>query len=231
MFVVVTGASKGIGLEIVKQLAPRPDLTVLAISRTSKELDKLKKTFPNTLHIIKGDITDSSTQKEIISLVKKQTKQVDVLINNAGLLVNKPFEKIKTDELLAVYSVNVFAPFQLIQLLLPYMGKKQRSHVINIGSIGGVQGSSKFPGLSAYSSSKAAVAGLTECLAEELKTKNISCNCLALGAVQTEMLSHAFPGYKAPLNPEQMASFIVHFSLTGQDYFNGKIIPVSSTTP
>jgi NAD(P)-dependent dehydrogenase (short-subunit alcohol dehydrogenase family) len=231
MFVVVTGASKGIGLEIVKQLASTPDIRILAISRTSKELDKIKKQFSETVFTVKGDITDPAIQKEIVSLVKKQTKQVDVLINNAGLLVNKPFEKIRQEELLAVYDVNVFAPFQLIQQLLPYMGKKQRSHVVNIGSIGGVQGSSKFPGLSAYSSSKAAIAGLTECLAEELKTKNISCNCLALGAVQTEMLAKAFPGYKAPLDPEQMASFIVHFSLTGQQYFNGKIIPVSSTTP
>jgi NAD(P)-dependent dehydrogenase (short-subunit alcohol dehydrogenase family) len=97
--------------------------------------------------------------------------------------------------------------------------------------MGGFQGAAKFPGLSAYSSSKAALAGLTECLAEELKSKNISVNCLAIGAVQTEMLAKAFPGYKAPLKPNQMAEFICNFALTGHTYFNGKIIPVASTTP
>jgi short-subunit dehydrogenase len=119
----------------------------------------------------------------------------------------------------------------LIQLLLPLMNKKNKSHILNIGSMGGFQGSSKFAGLSAYSSSKASLSVLTECLAEEFKTKNISVNCLALGAVQTEMLNLAFPGYKAPLTSKQMAKFICHFALTGHEYFNGKIIPVSSSTP
>jgi NAD(P)-dependent dehydrogenase (short-subunit alcohol dehydrogenase family) len=111
------------------------------------------------------------------------------------------------------------------------MGKKNKAHIVNISSMGGFQGTSKFPGLSAYSSSKAALSGLTECLAEELKDKNIAVNCLAIGAVQTEMLAKAFPGYKAPLSAKQMAEFICNFSLTGHLYFNGKIIPVSSTTP
>ena len=94
-----------------------------------------------------------------------------------------------------------------------------------------LQGSAKFPGLTAYSSSKAAIAGLTECLAEELKDKNISVNCLAIGAVQTEMLEEAFPGYKAPLSPKQMAEYIFDFALKGHQYYNGKILPVSSSTP
>ena len=97
--------------------------------------------------------------------------------------------------------------------------------------MGGFQGSTKFAGLSAYSSSKSALSGLTECLAEELKDRNIAVNCLALGAVQTEMLGKAFPGYKAPLSAAKMAEFICEFALTGQLFFNGKIIPVSSTTP
>jgi NAD(P)-dependent dehydrogenase (short-subunit alcohol dehydrogenase family) len=75
------------------------------------------------------------------------------------------------------------------------------------------------------------LACLTECLAEEFKEKNIAFNCLALGAVQTEMLVEAFPGYKAPLTAEEMAEFIMSFSLDGQKYLNGKIIPVSMSTP
>lgn len=231
MFIVVTGASKGIGLEIVKQLAVDEDNTVLAIARNSKKLNLLKKTSPKNILIFAGDLTSPSVLNKINAFIKTKTKHVDVLINNAGHIIKKNFENISAKELQEVYDANVFAPFLLIQKLLPVMGKKTKSHIINISSIGGVQGSSKFPGLSAYSSSKGALAGLTECLAEEFKTKNIACNCLALGAVQTEMLGKAFPGYKAPVTAKQMANFIVDFALTGHQYFNGKIIPVSSTTP
>lgn len=231
MFIVVTGASKGIGLEIVKQLLADGENTVLAVSRSTKELTTLYKNHPDNLITVFGDLNKAPTQNRIFTILKNKKIHLDVLINNAGSIVNKPFEKISSKELETVYTSNIFVPFMLIQKLLPVLGKKHKSHIINIGSMGGVQGSSKFAGLSAYSSSKAALAGLTECLAEEFKEKNIFVNCLALGAVQTEMLNKAFPGYKAPLLPEEMANFIVDFALTGHKYFNGKIIPVSSTTP
>jgi short-subunit dehydrogenase len=231
MFIAVTGASKGIGLEIVKQLVADGENTVLAVARSSKELTNLYKSYPDNLITVFGDLNKTPTQNRILGVIKNKKAQLDVLINNAGTITVKPFEKITAKELKYIYATNVLAPFLLIQKLMPVLGKKSKSHIINISSMGGVQGSSKFAGLSAYSSSKAALAGLTECLAEEFKEKNISVNCLALGAVQTEMLSKAFPGYKAPLQPKQMANFIVDFALTGHQYFNGKIIPVSSTTP
>lgn len=231
MLVVITGASKGIGYELTKQFLTDEENTVVAISRSKEKLKALQKKYPQNLITVFGDLTNSRIIKQIVGLVAKNGKRVDILINNAGSIVNKPFSKISFSELSNVYSVNVFAPFLLIQQLLPYLGKKTKSHIVNIGSMGGFQGSSKFSGLSAYSSSKSAIAGLTECLAEELKEKNIAVNCLAIGAVQTEMLTKAFPGYKAPLQPNQMAGFILEFALTGHQYFNGKIIPVSSTTP
>lgn len=231
MFIVVTGASKGIGLEIVKQFLVDEDNTVLAVSRSSKELTSLYKNHPKRLITVFGDLNKTQTQNRILKIIKDKKIPLDILINNAGTIVNKPFEKITAKELAYVYSVNVFTPFLLIQNLLPVMGKKSKAHIVNISSMGGVQGSAKFPGLSAYSSSKGALAGLTECLAEEFKAKNISVNCLALGAVQTEMLSKAFPGYKAPLQPKQMANFIIDFAVTGHQYFNGKIVPVSLSTP
>jgi NAD(P)-dependent dehydrogenase (short-subunit alcohol dehydrogenase family) len=122
-------------------------------------------------------------------------------------------------------------PWQLIQSLLDLLAKSGKSHVINISSIGGMQGSVKFPGLSAYSSAKGALGILTECLAAELSDKGISFNCLALGSVQTEMFKMAFPGYKAQLKPEEIATFIADFALNGNKYFNGKILPVSVSTP
>jgi NAD(P)-dependent dehydrogenase (short-subunit alcohol dehydrogenase family) len=104
-------------------------------------------------------------------------------------------------------------------------------HIVNISSMGGFQGTVKFPGLAAYSSSKAALVNFTELFAEEYKETSIKMNCLCLGAVQTEMLEQAFPGYVAPTSPSDMASYIVDFSFNGSKYFNGKILPVSSTTP
>jgi len=128
-----------------------------------------------------------------------------------------------------VYRVNVIGVFALTQLVLPHMPKN--GHVVTISSMGGVQGSMKFPGLSAYSSSKAAVITLTELLAEEYKETGPSFNVLALGAVQTEMLEEAFPGYKAPTTPEEMAAYIAEFSLNANKFYNGKLLQVSNSTP
>ena len=130
-----------------------------------------------------------------------------------------------------IFEVNLFGVVQLIQALLPQLSTASKAHIVNIGSMGGVQGSSKFPGLSAYSASKAAIANLTECLAEELKDKNISVNCLALGAIQTEMLAEAFPGYEAPVTSKAMAAYLAEFALNGHQFHNGKIIPVAVSTP
>ncbi|MES2679996.1 MAG: SDR family oxidoreductase [Bacteroidota bacterium] len=232
MLIVITGASKGIGFELVKQLASDPKNLVIAVSRNISSLTKLvKEKNTHSVLPLKADITNSLQRKKIYQVIHSLNLPLDVLINNAGEIVNKPFEKISEKEIKSVYNTNVFAPFALIQSLLPLFNKKVRSHIVNISSMGGVQGSSKFAGLSAYSSSKSALGGLTECLAEELKDKNIFVNALAIGAVQTEMLGRAFPGYKAPLKAAEMAAFISGFALTGQKYFNGKIIPVSSSTP
>ena len=236
MNILVTGASKGIGFELVKFFAAKQGHIVFAVARNSGLLDKLTSECKSTESDSKiigicVDITEESGREKTIEIINKNVVSLDVLINNAGLLINKPFEQITYNELKAVYDVNVFAPFSLIQDLLPLMNSSNKKHIINISSMGGFQGSSKFPGLSAYSSSKSALAGLTECLAEELKDKNIAVNCLALGSVQTDMLSAAFPGYKAPVNPTEIASFIGNFALTGHHFFNGKILPVSLSTP
>ena len=232
MLVVITGASKGIGFELVKKMADIKDIQIIAISRNISPLVKLLQELKTmSISPVKADITLSDDRLKIFEAIKKTKTPINILINNAGQILNKPFEKITEKELHSVYSTNVFAPFLLIKSLVPLFTKKNKSHIVNISSMGGLQGSSKFSGLSAYSSSKAAIAGLSECLAEELKPKSISVNCLAIGAVQTEMLAKAFPGYKAPLQASEMAEFICDFALNGQKYFNGKIIPVSSTTP
>lgn len=236
MNIIVTGASRGIGYELVKLLSTDSKNTVIAISRNGSKLDQLKdeclsqNSSANVMPIV-CDLSDKNAIEGLVSELQKKIRSVNILINNAGALVNKPFETISTADLEYVYNVNVFSVVRLIQGIFPLLDSKQRSHIVNISSMGGFQGSAKFSGLSAYSSSKAALACLTECLAEEFKEKNIAFNCLALGATQTEMLNEAFPGYKAPLTADKMAAFIADFSLNAHQYMNGKIIPVSLSTP
>ena len=232
MNIIVTGASRGIGYELVQLFSKNPENKIVAVSRNKNNLEKLRQECKQgNVFTIPFDLNDSSSRNKFITEIIKQIKTVDILINNAGALVNKPFDKITEQELTYMYNVNIISVFELIQSLLPFMGKKHKTHIVNISSMGGFQGSAKFPGLSAYSSSKAALANLSECLAEEFKEKNIAVNCLCLGAVQTDMLEEAFPGYQAPVTPIQMAQFIADFSVNGHNFFNGKVLPVSLSTP
>ena len=223
--VVITGTSRGIGFEMVK-LFSEAGHKVLALSRNSKPVLDLK--LPN-VSAFDFDITEESHLNNLQRFLRENLTHVDILINNSGALVNKPFAEISLEEFKRCYEVNVFGVAQLIKATLPFM--KKNGHVVNISSMGGVQGSVKFPGLSAYSSSKGAVITLTELLAEEYNETGPSFNVLALGSVQTEMLEEAFPGYKAALSAIEMAHYIMDFSLTGNRFYNGKILQVSSTTP
>ena len=227
MNIVITGASKGIGRELVNILsADKKVKRIFAISRDKKLLGNFS---DKKVICIPFDIA-SGNYATLIKEIKKHNSEIEILINNAGAIVNKPFEKISVDELKYVYEVNVFGAFQLSQLMVPLM-KGRNAHIVNISSMGGYQGSIKFAGLSAYSSSKGALSILSECMAEELKEKNIAVNCLCLGATQTEMLTKAFPDYEAPLTAKEMAEFIADFAINGNKYFNGKILPVSLSTP
>lgn len=223
--VVITGTSRGIGLELVKYFAEKGH-QVLALSRNPEPVQALDL---DNVHSFSCDITQEKNLQQVADFVVSEWKQVDVLINNAGAIVNKPFSEISLSEFQSVYNTNVFAVAGLIQKLLPFLIPE--SHVVTVSSMGGVQGSVKFPGLAAYSSSKGAVITLTELLAEEYKETGPSFNVLALGAVQTEMLAEAFPGYEVPTTPSQMAGYIGNFALTAHQFYNGKILQVSNSTP
>jgi NAD(P)-dependent dehydrogenase (short-subunit alcohol dehydrogenase family) len=220
---VITGASRGIGNALV-QLASDYGHHVYALSRNISSIKKTGKVHP-----IDIDITDENTLSVFIDQLQKEGVKIDVLINNAGVLINKPFAETTAEDFELLYRVNVFGLASLTRMLIPLINPK--GHVVNISSIGGIDGSSKFPGLAAYSSSKGAVNILTELLAEEYKVTGPAFNSLALGAVQTEMLAQAFPSFQAPVTAEEIADYILKFALEGQQFFNGKIIPVSSSTP
>jgi short-subunit dehydrogenase len=223
--IVVIGASRGIGSELVQLLSKNHN--VLAMSRNLSKLEALKGS--SSIQIARIDLSEKNVKNIISSIIRDSFEEVHVLINNAGYLVNKSILDISQEDIELSYATNVFGLIQSCQATVPFM--KSGAHIVNIGSMGGIQGSSKFPGLSVYSSSKAAVAGFSECLAEELMDENIQVNCLALGAVQTEMLKEAFPEYKAPTSATEMAEFIADFSLNSNQWINGKVIPVSISTP
>lgn len=223
--IVITGTSRGIGFELA-QLFANKGHQVLAISRNTKPLLAINH---KNITVLSVDISMNAELKKVTNFISDNWKQVDILINNAGKLINKPFTELSSDDFLEVYKVNVFAVAELTKIIIPFLSKG--SHVVTISSMGGIQGSMKFPGLAAYSSAKGAVITLSELLAEEYKEQQIAFNVLALGAVQTEMLAEAFPDYKAPLSAEEMASYIFDFSITGNKFYNGKVLQVSSTTP
>ncbi|MEE2801645.1 MAG: SDR family oxidoreductase [Bacteroidota bacterium] len=223
--VIITGASRGIGFELVR-LFSNAGHEVIALSR---KLDSLEAMERNTVLAISTDLTSTDSIEDTAKTIKNKWDHVDIVIHNAGMLVNKPFDQLTNTDFQNCYAVNVFGVAALTQSLLPILSKD--SHVIAISSMGGIQGSAKFPGLAAYSSAKAAVITLFELLAEEYKENGPSFNTLALGAVQTEMLEEAFPGYKAPLQPDDMATYIMNFALTGNQFYNGKVLQVSSSTP
>ena len=223
--IVITGTSRGIGFELAKQFAENGH-QVLALSRNTKPLSAVNHKNINALSV---DISNNDDLNKVTDFIKSTWEKVDVLINNAGKLINKPFTEISSEDFLEVYKVNVFGVAEITKLMIPFLQKG--SHVVTISSIGGIQGSLKFPGLAAYSSSKGAVITLSELLAEEYKEQQIAFNVLALGAVQTEMLEEAFPGYEAPISASEMADYIYNFSLTGNKFYNGKVLQVSSSNP
>lgn len=221
--IVITGTSRGIGLQLALLLAGTGH-RILAVSRSvpSELLGN-----PNVT-CVSADIADAESFARIVTVLQS-FQSVDAIIHNAGALALKPFAETTPQDFEAIYRVNVFAVAELTRIALPYLVRG--SHVVAISSMGGIQGSAKFAGLSAYSSSKGAVITLMELLAEEFRENGISFNALALGSVNTEMLAEAFPGYKAPLEASEMAGYIAQFALEGHKFYNGKVLPVSASTP
>ena len=220
---MISGASRGIGLAMAQWFSDNQH-HVWVLSRNIAPIEALNAPNVNAFSL---DISDDEALQEWSTSFAP--KSVDVLINNAGKLINKPFLETTQSDFELVYKVNVFGLANLTRTLLSKMNSD--SHIVNISSMGGINGTSKFPGLAAYSSSKGAVSILTELLAEEFKGSGPSVNALALGAVQTEMLSEAFPGLDVPMDAKTMAAYIAQFALTGHQFYNGKVLPVSNTTP
>jgi NAD(P)-dependent dehydrogenase (short-subunit alcohol dehydrogenase family) len=234
MNIIITGASSGVGFEAVLDLILKTENKVLAIARSADKLQRLleiaKGLNPDCqLFPVQFDLVNDDIQNGLVPFIQQNFGKIDVLINNAGALEVKAFEQTNELDFVDMLQSNFLSHVRTIQGLLPEMNSP--AHILNIGSMGGFQGSVKFPGLSAYSASKAALHTLTECLALELADRKIKVNCLALGSAQTEMLEKAFPGYESPVMAFEMGKYIADFALSGHQFFNGKVLPVAVTTP
>lgn len=231
MNIVITGASRGIGREAALLLSEMRENRILAISRSEHELKTLKSAAQNeNVDIMPISINEAvKSPEKLLKMVAAHFNEVNILINNAGYIVKANFRDIKAEEEEEMIATNFTSPARLIRTLLPLM--PPGSHVLNSGSMSGFQGSAKFSGLAVYGAAKAALASLTEALAIEFSDKGISFNCLSYGAVQTEMLEYAFPGFRAPLSASEMAGFVSWFALNGHKYFNGKVLPVAISNP
>ena len=231
MNIIITGASKGIGRETAIALARNRNNHILAVSRSESLLQKLSdESGLHNISYIATDLNESlKSPQSFLNKVDSHFDSIDILINNAGILICKQITDLSSLEIRLMTEINFLSPLLLIKELIRKFHRG--SHIINISSMGGFQGSSRYPGMAVYSAGKAALANLTESLASEYGEDGISFNCLALGAVQTEMLSQAFPGYKAPIRADEMAEFISWFALEGNKFFNGKVLPVSASNP
>ncbi len=225
---LVTGASRGIGFELSGALAEKGH-EVLAVARSEDSLRRLQGEHPGSITAMPADLTDADSLEQLVQAIAGRKGSLDILVNNAGSLVNKPFEELDRGDWQSIMDINLLAPVHLTRMLLPHFSEE--AHIVNISSMGGYQGSSKFPGLSAYSTSKGALSILGECLAGELAGRNIRVNTLCLGAVQTEMFEEAFPGFEAPVKAGEMGEYIANFALEGARYYNGQTLPVTLGDP
>lgn len=237
MNILITGASRGIGYDLVKQFAILDQVKILALSRNTEKLEQLERecceiNSKTECIPITFDLEEYwEEEKDILSLISSYIDSLDILINNAGYLLRKSIQTYSNQEIEKIFTVNTYSVLGFIRDLYPLLSRREKAHIVNIGSMAGFQGSNKYPGLSVYAASKAALASITEVLASEFKETTIKCNCLALGATQTEMFNEAFPGSEAVFSAVEMAEYIVNFAINGHKYFNGKIIPVASTNP
>lgn len=225
---LISGASRGIGRETAL-FAAKEGATVIITARTESRLAAVKQEHPERIHYVSADLSKDDGIKAITAFLEKENITLDALINNAGALVNKPLLETSTEDWNHLLQANLMSAVNLSKACVPFMNEE--AHLLNIGSMGGYQGASKFPGIGAYSVAKGALSILTECQAVELAAHKINANCLCLGAVQTEMLEQAFPGMKAPLQASEMGRYVAEFAFEAQKFFNGKVLPVSLADP
>ncbi|MCH7409485.1 SDR family oxidoreductase [Belliella sp. DSM 111904] len=204
----VTGASKGLGLKLVKKLLAN-DYHVAATSRNMESLIKEIGDVSGSFLPLEMNLTDNENVKACIADCINHFGGIDVVVNNAGFGLIGTLEELSDEEVKYNYEVNVFGPLNVIRQVAPHFRKQQSGHFFNISSVGGYTGN--FPGFGIYCSTKFAMAGFTEALAEEMKAFNVHTTLVYPGYFRTNFLkegsikvaSKPIPEYKSAREMEQ----------------------------
>ena len=181
----ITGASKGLGLELAKKLLAE-GFKVAATSRSEEALVKVLGNPSENFLPLEMDLVDEKSVKNAIELAVSHFKTIDVLVNNAGYGLLGTLEELTDAESRKNYEVNVFGLLNVIRNTMPYMRAARSGHIFNISSVGGYYG--EFPGWGIYCSTKFAVAGLTESLSAEIKPFGVHATIVYPGYFRTDFL-------------------------------------------
>ena len=230
--IIVTGATGGIGREIVKKFISL-DGNVVATGTNIEKLDLLKKTFPN-IDVIKFDISEHSKIEEFVDNVTTQLSGLDVLVNNAGTNMDNLSLRMKNEEWKKVIDINLTSTFLITKYAIKKMLKNKYGRIVNITSVVGHTGNI---GQANYSASKAGIIGMTKSLAIEYAKKNITLNCVSPGFIQSRMTDKIVESVKAVLTSripmsrlgkgEDVANSVAFLSSDQASYITGETIHVN----
>lgn len=185
--IIVTGASRGIGREIVKELAHKGYIIVANYNKSENKAMELKKELESqniNIDIFKADVSKREEVKKLVEFTLDKYKKIDVLINNAGISESKLFTDITDEDFNRMINVNLYSAFCVIQEVLPIMIHNKNGSVINMSSVWGMVGASCE---TIYAISKAGMDAMTKSLAKELGPSNIRVNSIAPGFIDTDM--------------------------------------------
>jgi NAD(P)-dependent dehydrogenase (short-subunit alcohol dehydrogenase family) len=189
--VLITGASKGIGLATAKSFQEK-GWTVWATSRSP-----LENPIPGTKHTLL-DVTKQNTIDAAIATIMEEENQIDVIINNAGYGLIGTEETVSMGQVRKLFDTNFYGPLRLIQAVAPIMRSQKRGHIINISSTSGVRA---VTGLGLYAASKHALEGMSESLAVHLAPWNIHVSLIQPGSVQNDFFDHIATGNRTVDTP------------------------------
>ncbi len=186
---IVTGGAKGIGAEIVRTLAENGYIVILNYNNSKVQAEELKNEMLQkgfNIEVVKADVSNRNEVNSLIEFAIKKFKKIDILVNNAGISLEGLFTDVSEEMWQKIINVNLNSVFNCTQEVLKYMIKEKSGRIINISSIWGETGASCEV---AYSTTKAAINGMTKALAKEVGLSNIRVNAIAPGIITTDMNS------------------------------------------
>ncbi|RAP34095.1 beta-ketoacyl-ACP reductase [Candidatus Marinamargulisbacteria bacterium SCGC AG-410-N11] len=233
---IVTGSSRGIGLSIAKHLASMGANVVLCARNqdlVNEVANEIEKTYKVKTLGVSLDINDLDAIKQLTDQTIKTFGKIDILINNAGITADKLLMRMSEEDWESVISTNLSSVFKMTKSVIRYMIKQKYGRIINVTSVVGVIGN---PGQSNYAASKAGIIGFTKSIAKEVGIKNITCNAIAPGFIETDMVKSLPEEYinniikTIPLGrlgkPEEISETVGFLASSGSSYLTGKVISV-----